>query len=95
MSNDYYWQITFDRIADAGAPAGTNANAVGIASGNPAVKDREGIIESRFDLFDDDGNKYYAGKIWHRNGEELFTPLDQFGAPNAGCTYAYIDGEPL
>ena len=95
MSNDYYWQITLDAIAEAGAPAGTNSNAVGITSGNPAVKDREGITESRFDLFDDDGIKYYSGRIWHRNGEELFTPLDQFGAPNAGCTTTHIDGKTL
>jgi hypothetical protein len=32
---------------------------------------------------DDDGDVYYLGKCSHR---DVFAPLDNFGAPNAGCT---------
>jgi hypothetical protein len=95
MTYNYYWEITLDRYADTGAPTGTNANAVGIKSGDPAIANRDGVKRSRFQMFDDDRNHIYSGFIYHRNGEEQFTPLDQFGTPNFGCTYMTIDGEIL
>ena len=95
MTHSYYWEITLDRIADPTAPAGTNANALGRHSGDPHIKTREGIKRSTFEMLDDDGESYYKGFIYHRNGEELFAPLDQFGTPNAGATTIKIDGEIL
>jgi len=95
MAHSYYWEITLDRIADPAAPAGTNANAVGRHSGDPHISSRQGIIRSNFELLDDDNISYYKGFIYHRNGEELFTPLDQFGTPNAGAVTIKIDGEIL
>lgn len=35
-----------------------------------------------FQMFDDDDNLYYEGY----SDRESFTPLDDFGMPNAGCT---------
>lgn len=35
-----------------------------------------------FRLLDDDGNLMYEG----RAKEELLSPLDEYGEPNAGCT---------
>ena len=46
-------------------------------------------------MLDDDGESYYKGIIFHRNGEEQFAPLDEFGAPNAGAVIIKIDGEIL
>lgn len=38
----------------------------------------------KFQLFDDDGNLYYSGRII---GEyDGFEPLDDYGEPAAGCT---------
>ena len=95
MTHSYYWEITLDRIADPAAPAGTNANAVGICSGDPHIVSRQGIIRSRFEMLDGDGESYYKGFIYHRNGEEQFAPLDEFGEPNAGAVTIKIDGEIL
>jgi len=95
MAHSYYWEITLDRIADPAAPAGTNANAKGRHSGDPHIKTRKGIIRSNFEILDDDGISYYKGFIYHRNGEEQFAPLDEFGEPNAGATTIKIDGEIL
>lgn len=95
MSNTYYWEITLDRIADHAAPSCTPGNAVGVRSGDPNIAKREGIKRSNFEMLDDDGESYYAGFIYHQNGEELFAPLDEFGTPNAGATTIKIDGEIL
>ncbi len=46
-----------------------------------------------FRLYDDDGERYYSGRIAfdpptsiaHLN-DHAFGPLDDFGGPNAGCT---------
>lgn len=38
----------------------------------------------RFRMYDDDNNLCYEGRIW---GDYAgFEPLDDFGAPAAGCT---------
>ena len=50
---------------------------------NPAV----------FTMYDDDEILYYSGIIW---GEYTgFEPLDDWGAPNAGCTSIKINGKEL
>ena len=95
MSHSYYWEITLDRTAEPGTKPGTNMNAVGVCNGNPKLADRKGIQRSRFEMLDDDGNSYYKGFIYHRGGEELFAPLDDFGEPNAGAVTIKIDGEIL
>ena len=95
MTHSYYWEITMDRLADRSAPEGTNENAVGINSGDPHIANRAGIKRSRFEMLDGDNNSYYKGWIYHWNGEEQFTPLDEFGTPNAGAVTIKIDGEIL
>jgi hypothetical protein len=95
MAHSYYWEITLDRYADTSRPAGTNENAVGVRNGDESIANREGVKRSRFQMFDDDRNHIYSGFIYHRNGEEQFAPLDDFGTPNFGCTYMTIDGEIL
>ena len=44
-------------------------------------------------MYDDDDNCYYEGMIY---GDYYgFEPLDDYGMPNAGCTYIKINGEIL
>ena len=75
------WMITADFVADPTESAGTNANAVGLKSWNykPNVS-----MPYHFRMRDDDGITYYFGIS---NLYATFYPLDEFGAPNAGCTY--------
>ena len=47
----------------------------------------------KFELFDDDGELYYVGRII--GDFEGFEPLDDFGTPNAGCTRIDIKGETI
>ena len=49
--------------------------------------------KARFKMYDDDGILCYRGEIY---GEyDGFEPLDDFGAPNDGCTAITINGEWL
>ena len=80
------WTITKDHYPDPDAKPGTNGNATGL-SGPLGVPLTHGQIVShpeakRFRMLDDDGEIYYEGFLV---GDE-FTPLDDFGEPNAGCT---------
>lgn len=48
---------------------------------------------TNWEMYDDDGVLYYSGMIW---GEYTgFEPLDDWGAPNAGCTSIKINGKEL
>jgi len=81
------WTITKDYLADPNARPGTNSNAVGVVGGPCGVMlTAQQIIEhpdaKRFRMLDDDGEINYEGFLV---GDE-FTPLDDFGEPNAGCT---------
>lgn len=41
-----------------------------------------------FRMFDDDGNLYYSGfLVGDKDSEDGFMPLDDYGTPNAGCSY--------
>ena len=82
------WTITKDYLADPDARPGTNSNAVGIVGGTRGARlTAQQIIEhpdaKRFRMLDDDGEINYEGYIV---GSDEFTPLDDFGEPNAGCT---------
>lgn len=94
--------ITKDKIADTDSTEGTNGNAKGLTGPRNAsesdvarLKAGEGV---RFRMLDDDGEIYYYG-LWLEEsdaddgygGEPEFSPLDCFGAPNAGCTEIQYD----
>jgi hypothetical protein len=92
LEEAYRWVITRDRIADLDAPVGTNSNAQGLA-GPFDADDGVTTNPTRFAMYDDDGECYYEGMLY---GDFCgFEPLDDFGAPNAGCTAIKIDGEWL
>jgi hypothetical protein len=101
------WTITKDFIADPAARQPSNANAVGMVGPRNAKLTAEEILRHpqarRFRMRDDDGELYYEGVmvVTPEDGEEAeFSPLSDFGSPNAGATsieYQGPDGiwEPL
>jgi len=47
-----------------------------------------------FKMYDDDGVLYYNGLSSDKDSEGAFSPLDDFGTPNAGCTeIRYKEGD--
>lgn len=95
------WIITKDILAGPGEEPGTNRNAVGVMGPSDisdAVQEQLLARKGRaFRMYDGDNVHYYSGRfIGDSEGEEGFAPLEDFGAPNAGCTridYAYPGGE--
>lgn len=53
-----------------------------------------------FELYDDDGEKYYTGRLVVSGDatpfdeDVYFAPLDDFGAPGSGCTEIRWPGHP-
>ncbi len=85
------WTITIDNQADKGAKPGTNANAVGIVGPSGATMTHEEIKTHprrlTFRMLDDDKEVYYCGYAVAEDAlDDPFSPLDDFGMPNAGCT---------
>jgi len=82
FEEDYGWVITRDH---------TSAEDVQIVHGSYPVSElrSKGTL---FKLYDDDGILYYTGFVYKGTG---FEPLDDYGMPNAGCTYIEVweDGE--
>jgi hypothetical protein len=82
------WIIDVDHEADEDAKAPSNANAVGMMG--PRGYEGDGSeLKHKFQMYDDDDNLYYEG----RSDEVDFGPLDDFGMPNAGCTYIKYKNE--
>ena len=54
--------------------------------GLTATEDEIKTQGKAFRMYDDDGILYYEGFCLCNNNEDLFMPLEHFGAPNAGCT---------
>ncbi len=48
--------------------------------------DKRKSLVFKFRLLDDDGVVYYKGVSDDRDSEDAFTPLYDYGLPNAGCT---------
>jgi hypothetical protein len=93
------WIITKDKVADTSVEAPSNQNAVGLTgpSGlSPEIEARLKAGEGNaFRMFDDDNNLYYVGRFLEdETTADLeaaeFQPLDNFGTPNAGCTYMEV-----
>ncbi len=94
----YGWVITRDvlfdedKLEEVDPSDGDELNNEAGAHGpRDAVLTREQILEHgvEFQMFDDDEELYYEGKIaWAVDYEagDGFEPLDDFGRPNAGCT---------
>ncbi len=80
----YRWRITQDHISESGD---RDVGVEGPRNLDDDIKDNP----TAFYLYDDDDNLYYTGMLYGDfTGLE---PLDDFGRPNAGCTYIKINGE--
>ena len=80
------WKITEDYIE--------NGRAVGTRSKDWTEEDARERLLVRFQMFDDDRHLYYVGVI-DEDATNPLAPLDDFGAPGAGCTelHTYERGE--
>lgn len=78
----YRWKITKDHI-DSGDAVGTE--------GPHDLDENITSNPTRFSLYDDDNICYYEGMLY--GNFDGLEPLDDYGTPNAGCTYVKIDGE--
>ena len=78
----YYWKITKVHLDDC-------KDEVGVCDGDSAITTNS----ARFSMYDDDDNCYYEGMIYGKY--DGFEPLDDFGMPNAGCTYIKVNGEVI
>lgn len=80
---NYEWLITEDwtngdrRTVNIVGPAGAALTMSEILRNSQA---------RAFRMLDDDGNLYYKGYYVGPEDGNLFAPLDDYGAPNAGCT---------
>ncbi|HID40635.1 MAG TPA: hypothetical protein EYP33_00575 [Pyrodictium sp.] len=73
------WIITKDNIDDGEALKHWN--------GKEATREEAEInCVYKFRMLDDDNNIYYYGRSSDKDSEDAFSPLDDFGRPNAGCT---------
>lgn len=84
------WIITVDHLAGEG-----ERGDVGMAGPRGITPEQVASLQAgegrEFRLYDDDQIIYYTGRsIWSddEDGDEgqVFGPLDDFGAPSAGCT---------
>ena len=78
----YCWAITKDKIED-----GKHVGTEGPHDAPDSIPDD--WQTRKFRMLDDDGNVYYYGIVAAadiESEEAAFGPLDDFGAPNAGCT---------
>ena len=74
MASTYNWTISKDHL---------DGRETGLTG--PRNKCRHTANETKFRMYDDDDNLYYSGTLW--GDFDGFEPLDDFGTPNAGCTY--------
>ena len=80
----YWWKITSLTM---------NACRGGLLVGPQNADETITANKATFKLYDDDGELYYSGEIY--GDYDGFEPLDDFGAPNDGCTAIKIDGQWL
>lgn len=82
---NYAWIITFDHL---------EGRAVEISGPHDATFTKDDVLDlgREFTLHDGDGALYFTGKLLGGDG---FEPLDDYGAPAAGCTEIRYGGKPL
>lgn len=85
--SDYGWVITKDYIEDGHANGTMGPKWVTLSEEHIRKHGK------KFRMYDDDGELYYEGyNIENEDpgpfeSDPGFEPLDDFGMPNAGCTY--------
>jgi len=85
MAATYAWIIDGDDISE-----GQDIGTIGPFSAPKELVDRLNAGEGKaFQMFDDDGERYYTGRIVGAYDE--LEPLDDFGTPNAGAVHIKYD----
>lgn len=84
----YWWKIIQNHVGLNEVAYGDNG-LVGPHNADETIT----ANKATFKLYDDDGELYYIGEIY--GDYDGFEPLDDFGAPNDGCTAIKIDGQWL
>jgi len=91
----YAWIIDTDHLDPDPTEQGSDAGRMGPRDASADLLGRlanttEGFV---FQMRDDDDELYYTGRILFTDSDEIawnsehaMAPLDDFGAPNAGCT---------
>jgi len=83
MGSSYGWIITKDHLASS------RRDEAGVCGPRDLSSDMKNVLLSgtgeAFKMYDDDRELYYEGLIV--GDYSGFEPLDDFGGPNAGCTY--------
>jgi len=96
----YGWIITKDHLAEEFEDYSSDAGVTGPRGiSDEMVADLKAGKGHTFYMYDDDGNRYYTGKMIATGDDEetewaIGSPLDNFGTPNAGCTLIKYHGKP-
>lgn len=82
------WIITRDLLAEQDSELVSEVGVCGPAGISEVARAKMERGEGHmFLMYDDDGELYYEGLLLgDKDSEQGFTPLDDFGTPNAGCT---------
>ena len=97
----YGWIITKDHLAES--MNDEYGNDTGVCGPRDITPEIETALKAgkghTFYMYDDDGEKYYTGKMLATgedvdSEEAISSPLDNFGMPNAGCTLIKYHGKP-
>lgn len=96
--SDYGWIITKDHIPFDDEPEGTTLNAKGVIGPHNVPDWMITLLQSskhgkKFQIRDDDNEKYYNGRYIGPDDETMFAPLWDFGAPNSGATSIFYKNE--
>lgn len=88
----YGWLIYESYIEDSSFGNATAVEVVGPCGigdeNDKSLRAGEGI---EFELYDDDRNLYYKGRIV--GVYDGLEPLDDYGTPNAGCVHVKLSGK--
>lgn len=76
------WMITVDHTGDTPRNLKGHEHILGDLSPGEIRKHPEAC---EFRMYDDDDNLYYEGMYVGPDDHNMFSPLDDFGEPNAGC----------
>ena len=104
----YAWIIDTDHLVDGKTISRSEVGVTGPRSAPiDLLKRLQKGAGARFELFDDDGELCYTGRVIERDPktslvtaepvteEGCFGPLDDFGRPSAGCTTIKINGKAI
>jgi hypothetical protein len=90
----YGWIITEDKLTEIEGKTATiifGKSKIGVMGPSTISDETKAKLlageGSKFRMKDDDNNVYYVGRlVGDADSEEGFSPLDDFGTPDAGCT---------